>query len=360
MKLLQLREKLKKNSSIKLVDEDSQTTDDISVAKNLILGAEVIPLDELSDFEFEGSKIALRVVVHCWLHKDSNAGDYLSDCQAKQLTNISFLQRNDLIQWLSGESQVSQFVTTGNELRKKEEENAHLQLSETANDVVLKEILQNEKVLVDHNSSLRGTKLRNFGYLIKEAEIKLVHPLKTTRRFKNNTGVTKMAAPVSRPVPVNDPIILIPSAASSIFTMANIKQFLEDSQYIHPRELPTVKNDLTTAVKKFDKISKPIRFMIVNNTRLFTKPEYWNRVVAIFTTGHDWQFKSYQWSNPVDLFQRCKGYYFHFSGSVIPRNVEQWNVQKIEVDKHKRFKDVEVLRYFWDTMETELLARGYH
>ncbi|AMD19970.1 HCL181Cp [Eremothecium sinecaudum] len=357
MKLTKLRNHLKDNPTLKLVDENGQDMDDISTAKTLILGAETFPLDSDTDFKLEDKEIPLRVVVHCWLHKDSSASEYLADCQAKQLTNVSFLQRNDLVQWLSGQAQVSQYIAIDSDSKAAEVAEERMP-SKYAEDSGLQEILSHERVLMDHNSSLRGTKPRNFAYLIKEAELKMVHQLKNSRRPEANAGVSK--APTGpKHAAVNDPIILIPSAASSIFTIANIKQFLEESQYLHPKELPTVQNDLTTVVKKFDRISRPIKFLIVNNTRLFTKPEYWNRVVGIFTTGHEWQFNNYQWSNPADLFQRCRGYYFHFAGDVIPKNVNQWNVQKIELDKSKRYKDVEVLRFFWDTMEKELLSRGY-
>ncbi|AGO12447.1 AaceriAER095Wp [[Ashbya] aceris (nom. inval.)] len=355
MKLSQLRDILKNNSELQLLTEDEKVTDDISVAKNLKIASETMSLDELTDFKLEDSQVPLRVVVHCWLHRDSNAADYLADCQTKNLTNVSFLQRNDLIQWLSGKTQVSQYVgTQGDEVL---DEGAAIGDMGHQEDEILKEILTRERYLADHNSSLRGSKPRNFGYLIKDVELKVVNQLKSNRRSKPAAGVSKSSSSRS---PINDPIILIPSAASSIFTIANIKQFLEDSQYINPRELPTVTNDLTTVVKKLDRISRPVKFVIVNNTRLFTKPEYWNRVVAIFTTGHEWQFKNYQWSNPTDLFQRCKGYYFHFAGDVIPKTVNQWNVQKLELEKNKRIKDLEVLRIFWTMMEKELLARGFH
>ena len=159
--------------------------------------------------------------------------------------------------------------------------------------------------------------------------------------------------------PRKDPIILIPSAASSILTVANIKQFLLESKYVNPRNLPSVPNGLVNIEKNFERISRPIRFIIVDNIRMFTKPEYWDRVVAIFTTGHTWQFNNYQWNSPQELFQRCKGYYFHFAGDSVPQHVQQWNVEKVELDKNKRFKDVEVVRYFWHSLEKELISRGY-
>ena len=248
------------------------------------------------------------MVVHCWQHKDSSAADYLADCQAKGLTNVPFLQRLEINGWLSGENKSTRPEQSSDTTEKP------VEISETAatiNDPVLEEALAQEKVLLDYNSSLRGSKPTNFGYLIKEAELKLVHSLKSSRR-RNKTGdhggVSKSDAD-RKTAAKKDPIILIPSAASSIFTTSNIKKFLEDSVYVHPRDVAGPHPDVITVVKKLDRFAKPVKFLIANNTRLFTKPEYWDRVVAVFTTGHAWQFNNYQWSNPSELFQRCKGYY---------------------------------------------------
>lgn len=358
MKLSELRNQLNHNHSVKLVDKNNNETEDISQAEKLLLSDNTtLSLDDITDFKFNEKKISLRVIIHCWLHRNSNAADYLSDCQEKNLINISFLQRNELIQWLSGKSDDILLEDSS-----KERKNTTSLNSDELNisfDASLQQTLSKERTLLDHNTSLRGSKFTNFGYLIKEAELKLVHSLKNNSSKKvSNNGVTKISK--SSPQLHKDPIILIPSAASSIFTISNIKQFLEESQYIHPRDLPVSQNDLTSATKKFNRISKPVKFLIVNNTRLFTKPEYWDRVVAVFTTGHQWQFNSYQWSNPGELFRHCKGYYFHFTGDMISKQVEQWNVQVIAIDKSKRFRDIEVSRYFWTTMEKELLSRGYH
>ncbi|CDO93521.1 unnamed protein product [Kluyveromyces dobzhanskii CBS 2104] len=366
MKLTELREFLgkdKSNHELALVDAEGQKVEDIVSAKSVVVNGGTKDLDELTEFSLEGKQVPLRVVIHCWLHRESSAADYLADCQLRNLPNVSFLHRNDLIQWLSGESETSQYVNTGD---KKAEavKDSGLQSGQAAsgNNVLSSgvegEFFPHERAPLDHNSSLRGTKPTNFQYLIKEAELKLVHSFKSATKSKG--GVSKPDHGKVKSFTQKDPIILIPSAASSIFTVANIRQFLEESNYIHPKDLPTSHKDLVTAVKKFDRISRPIKFLIVNNTKLFTQPEYWDRVVAVFTTGHEWQFTNYQWSTPAELFQHCKGFYFHFSGDLVPKNAEQWNVQKLELDKTKRFTDIEVSRQFWGIMERELLGRGYH
>ncbi|GAV52574.1 hypothetical protein ZYGR_0AG05650 [Zygosaccharomyces rouxii] len=386
--LLRVRKHLKAGDKFSLLKEDGSEASDVVEAKSVSFqskenseSCDKESLDELTEFELEGQKVPLRAIIQCWLHRDSSAADYLADCQAKQLINISFLQRTDLLNWLSGQSETSQYVkpaveskdqTSESEEKKDsrlksshggEEQVANGHGTAVQNDPELLEILSHEKSLLDHNTSLRGNKLINYGYLVKDAELKLVQSIKASLKSKksaqNGHGQVHKPHGSSRPVQRKDPIILIPSAASSVFTMANIKQFLENSQYVYPRELPGSQSDLVTVEKSLDRLSKPVRFLIVNNTRMFTKPEYWDRVVAVFTMGHTWQFNNYQWNTPAELFQHCKGYYFHFAGDAVPKHVQQWNVQRVELDKSKRFRDIEVARFFWGSIERELLARGY-
>lgn len=375
-------------------DENITTATTVSFSKqNNNDEKENFNLDTNTNFEIDGTKIPLRIIMHCWEHKNSSAADYLADCQAKQLTSISFLQRTDLINWLTGKQEESEYIKSGSAamttsdtslkedsdiLIKKAYNESEKQIEHTPNesarsieidiasvDPVLSETLKHERPLIDHNYSLRGSKPIDFGYLIKDSELKLVQSIKSSLRSKGSkgqpNGVSKSAAIKRNAIQRKDPIILIPSAASSILTINNIKQFLGNSEYISSRQLPssTLNDDLVTIEKKFDGLSRPIRFLIVNNTRMFTKPEYWDRVVAVVTTGHTWQFNNYQWNTPQQLFQHCKGYYFHFTGDGVPQHVQQWNVQPVELDKNRRFKDIEVVRFFWNTLEKELIARGY-
>lgn len=400
--LLTLREHLKNGDEFHLIDKDNAKTEDITTADKIVFGSDAVtaenslPLEKPTDFSIEGKPVFLRVIVHCWMHKDSSAADYLADCQKFHLMNISFLQRNDLMNWLSGQTETSQYITdqnktttstttttetaeaasgttgesSGSKTTSESKSSATTSSLGPSNleiiqneDPVLYKTIQEERTLVDHNSSLRGSKPIDFRYLIKDVELKLMPSLKgsSSKSGKTSKGHVSKTKVSSKSVLSKEPIILISSATSSMITLANIKDFLEHSKYVSPKDI-TVTSDRDTVIveKKFEKINKPIRFLIVNNPNRFTKPEYWDRLVAVFTTGHTWQFSNYHWNTPQELFQHCTGYYFHFNGEEIPKHVQQWNVQRIALDKHQRFKDIEAVRTFWTSLEKTLLARGYH
>lgn len=110
-----------------------------------------------------------------------------------------------------------------------------------------------------------------------------------------------------------------------------------------------------------------MRFIIVDSAEQF-KPEYWSRVVAVFTTGQAWQFKSYKWQQPQDLFKNTLGVYVGFRGDMVPETVKGWGrgVLSTQVDKFSagagsasRFRDREVVEGIWKRIEENMRQKGW-
>lgn len=68
-------------------------------------------------------------------------------------------------------------------------------------DLLLVEALKHERQLLDHDSDLRGTKSIDFGYLIKDVELKLVQNIKSSLRNKsgNHGHISKNVCPQIHP-----------------------------------------------------------------------------------------------------------------------------------------------------------------
>jgi parafibromin len=64
---------------------------------------------------------------------------------------------------------------------------------------------------------------------------------------------------------------------------------------------------ITRDPKKLSAASQP-KFLILDSIDTL-KPDDWARVVAVFATGQEWQFKRWKWSKPVDIFSNGT-YYF--------------------------------------------------
>ncbi|KAJ8131135.1 hypothetical protein O1611_g2491 [Lasiodiplodia mahajangana] len=172
-----------------------------------------------------------------------------------------------------------------------------------------------------------------------------------------------------------DPIILLSPSASSLLRMSNIKSFLEGCQYVPPNSL-TATSSTTANMLHINRVMKDIdanramRFILVEGTEQF-KPEYWNRVVAVFTTGQTWQFKNYKWSNPNELFRHIPGIYVGWRGEQPPESVRAWGhrVLNVAVDRWKnpgtttvdssRWRDREAVEGVWKAIENNMRAKGW-
>lgn len=161
---------------------------------------------------------------------------------------------------------------------------------------------------------------------------------------------------------MKDPIILLSPSASSLLTMANIKAFLENGHFSPPAlnagPVPQIQH-VSRPMQTINPMA-PVRFVVVDSSEKF-KPEYWERVVAVFTTGQEWQFKSYKWSDPVTLFREVRGFYVGWEGEGVPDTVKRWGngVQPFAVSRRNRFKDKEVSEQFWLSVENWMSIKGW-
>jgi parafibromin len=156
--------------------------------------------------------------------------------------------------------------------------------------------------------------------------------------------------------------------------MSNIRSFLENGKFSLPDNAATTTGMLhVQRVLKGIDPSRPTRFILVEGPENF-KPEYWNRLVAVFTTGQAWQFKNYKWSNPTELFKHVLGVYVGWRGELPPETVRNWGhmVHVCSVERWRgsgaagasandatRFKDAEVVETIWKAIEGNMRAKGW-
>jgi parafibromin len=174
--------------------------------------------------------------------------------------------------------------------------------------------------------------------------------------------------------------------------MSNVRSFLQDGVFVPPDHptlaMPSSSNNLlyiyrplrseagsTSASRPLGASppgatsKKPTRFILVDSTANF-RPDYWNRLVAVFTTGQTWQFKSYKWTSPPELFKHATGIYVGWRGEDVPREVRGWGrgVQSFAVERWDekggvhgagRWRDREVVENIWTAIEESMKARGW-
>lgn len=266
-------------------------------------------------------------------------------------------------------------------------------------DPLLKEISLHEIDLIDHDKALRGTQKNiDFSNLIRECEYKIVRPLKQQSKVKPNGGVGSNSSSgsavkskssttsslstsgvknksgsnnakvnsdasnsLARILYKKDPIIILSPSAISMLTMNNAKSFLQDGKFIDPQSIESSSGlNMVHIMRQSKRFNKKIKFVAVNNVeKFFVKPEYWDRVVAVFTTGQEWQFKNYKINQPNLLFQKVKGFYVNYNGDVVPQNIKNWNVEIISLDRNQRFKDRQISELMWESIERFMATKGY-
>lgn len=339
--LNQLREAAHAGQPVQLL-QSGTPTESIRAATHAVFGGTPFALDEPTALTVDGERQPLRPVVFCWLHEKSLIVDYKQACEASGVADFKFLVKADVTAWLSGSLDLCKFLESPS--------GEHGADAETAahEDPQMAQIARYEVELLDHNAVLRGTKNVALKTLVLDG-----------RRF---AAQLKKARPARAPrldAAKKQPIIIVSPATTALLSLSNIKEFLENGHFVEPA-LQRSDSNVVTIHRPLDKLAAPAQnIMVVDNVDLFTRPEYWDRVVAIFTTGQTWQFAKFKDPRPETLFQNYAGFYMGYTGDIVPRHISDWNVQVVQVDREKRFRDKMIVRDFWVALDKILLAKGY-
>ncbi|KAL2267648.1 hypothetical protein VTJ83DRAFT_4925 [Remersonia thermophila] len=363
-----------------------------------------VPLDTPTRFTSANETVQnLRSIYFAWLNRDHAIPEYnaaaakLNEDLAGSATvhSLAFVERLVLFTYLEGAQEEGEFIKPlpgakddAAEAAAAAAPGASLKSAAAAAarsgkgtlDPRLAHIYSGERRMGDRNSVLRGVKPTDFSHVRK-----LAAPFITRKPGSGSRSAQQLTAggpgpalalnqkPARRP----DPIILLSPSASSLLRMANAKAFLEGGRYQPPDYgLAGATASTTPSMLHVSRLLKgidparPTRFILVEGPEQF-KPEYWNRVVAVFTTGQAWQFKNYRWSQPAELFKHVLGVYLGWRGEEPPETVRSFGhrVLACAVDKWRdpgqpgaetsRWRDREVVEAIWKAIEESMRAKGW-
>ncbi|KAM7259499.1 hypothetical protein ACFE04_015240 [Oxalis oulophora] len=161
------------------------------------------------------------------------------------------------------------------------------------------------------------------------------------------------------------PIILVPSATQTLVTIYNVKEFLEDGVFI-PTDVKmkqmASRPDCVTVRKNCSRDrDKVMTAYEVRDKPSALKPEDWDRVVAVFVLGKEWQFKDWPFKDHVEIFNRIIGFFIRFEDDSIEsaKTVKQWNVKIISISKNKRHQDRTAALEVWEKLEQFVRSRSH-
>ncbi|EEB15219.1 parafibromin, putative [Pediculus humanus corporis] len=149
------------------------------------------------------------------------------------------------------------------------------------------------------------------------------------------------------------PIIIIPAASTSLITMYNAKDILQDLRYITTEEKKNsgAKRDNEVLLQRRKDGVLTVPYRVIDNPQKLTNAD-WDRVVAVFVMGPAWQFKGWPWDgNPVEIFAKICAFHLKYDEMRLDTNVGKWAVNVIELSRTKRHLDRAALMLFWEKLD---------
>ncbi|XP_040215746.1 parafibromin [Rana temporaria] len=210
----------------------------------------------------------------------------------------------------------------------------------------------------------------------------------TLKSVTEGASARKTQAPAAQPVPrpvsqarpppnqkkgSRTPIIIIPAATTSLITMLNSKDLLQDLKFVSSEEKKKQgcqrENEVLIQRRKDQmqpggtSISVTVPYRVIDQP-LKLLPQDWDRVVAVFVQGPAWQFKGWPWvlpdGSPVDIFAKIRGFHLKYDEVRLDPNVQKWDVTLLELSYHKRHLDRPVFLKFWETLDRYMVKHKSH
>ncbi|XP_045451644.1 parafibromin [Melitaea cinxia] len=179
-------------------------------------------------------------------------------------------------------------------------------------------------------------------------------------------------APVGAKRPSRTPIIIIPAAATSLITMYNVKDMLQELKFV-PVEQKKAEGAVRENEVLLQRRKGPTGDHVPNNATTITVPyrvvdnpgrlsaAEWDRVVAVFVQGPAWQFKGWPWDgNPVQIFANICAFHLKYDEMKLDANVARWAVTVLNLSRTKRHLDRAVLLGFWETLDKHMMKNKPH
>lgn len=320
-------------------------------------GGEMVGLRDTTRFvrRATGEAFDVQAIYFAWLLRDANVAEYIQRCGEADVRNLSFLEKTDLVAWLDGAPESEHVLPLDDDAAIPAAAIAlpvgasvrRVGFERPERSSVLLKIYAQERTIVSRSTVLRGLKPMDFSAVRKDAYEHFISKMRN-----------KQASPIENKQKRRDPIILLSPSASSLLTMHNIKRFLEDGVFVPPEQAMQMNGGSRSAelvaISHISRIAKGLsyRFVIVQGVDKF-RPDYWDRVVCVFTTGQAWQFKEYKWSEPRELFHHVKGFLIQYVGDPPHPATKEWNVESVRIEKNRRHTDREVVSRLWESLVTK-------
>ncbi|KAI7886449.1 CDC73-domain-containing protein [Lichtheimia hyalospora FSU 10163] len=297
-------------------------------------------------------------------HLDNSA--YFKECRQRDIEHVSIVDRKKVLDYLTGkvDTQPTKQSSSTAGVRKQREDvdetkgkaesnnenepaSKRVKFDDKRSHVSIEKLREREKVLQSSSSILQGDK--DF-YTI----VKAMNP--TFGKNGASSTIQKSSSKPSKPTSKDRiPIIIVPAAPTAKFTLFNIKQFLENFEYVDPQQLRAqgMKKPDRVSIERYRRDGQVTVYHVIDNVA-HLKQNDWDRVCCVFASGQQWQFKGWKYERPIDLFSHVKGFYAKWADERIKGPAGGWNVTPLDISRSQRHNDKLSAAKFWDALDKHM------
>ncbi|WFD18399.1 accessory factor associated with RNA polymerase II [Malassezia caprae] len=348
--------------------------------------------------------LPLSALVFAILQRNERAGSYLRNATTAQIVPISALERAPILEYLTGKRSTWDGVTPLSDtadseatapsdvaataaLTKGDAERPTTSKRPFVPDPADTEFVRHlrskyELVLLSRDDALRGsmtadadtdTSGSRAGGDLLGLRAMIAPRIEAAKKRSVASSKSSTSSSRSAPSAVNparksraqDPIILLSNSPTALINMFNVKALLQDGVFIPPEEarqqaggipelVVTIRAPSSDEPTSGQGVSLSRRILVVDSAEAVNRlgsgapgsdQDPWSRVICVFTTGQSWQFKSYRWSDPRDLFRNgmfweltgaAMGVYVRWTNEAPSAQVKNWNVTHLQLGATKK------------------------
>ncbi|KAJ1552169.1 hypothetical protein HK405_012379, partial [Cladochytrium tenue] len=351
-----LRESIVASTPPRLIRRDGSAAADLRDAEKVVFTVESNPV-EVHVSERAGYKdYTLLTLLFFAENRGMEQSAYLQKSLAfwseakKDVPSVSFIDRRELLEYLTGVISTSQHLTQSGAAEpkdsetlssthaapnlKRENEDREESASKRKREVIvkdyefIKEMLEREISIVN---------IKNF-LSAKATKARVISPLRATyltscpkdvfigHKVRRTLALTRNIKGPSIP------IIVVPAALQATVTMHNVRKFLCDSRYEPTEDFikrGDVKPSSITIERRTAGPGLPRVYEVIDSIDRLRSAD-WDRIVAVFATGQEWQFKNWKFGSVVDILAKVKGFCVKFSDEPTNEKIKNWNVTVLE------------------------------
>ncbi|KAH8365204.1 hypothetical protein KR084_006002 [Drosophila pseudotakahashii] len=153
------------------------------------------------------------------------------------------------------------------------------------------------------------------------------------------------------------PIIVVPAALTSLITVHNAKQLLQEMRYVsveQARQAMSTGQHLEELTIEHRFQGEQLSYRVIDNVTRLT-PGEWDRVAAVFAMGPHWQFKGWpHGGDPALIFHEVCAFHLHFKDSPVCKELRNLQLHPLALSPHERHSDCGILTEFWNKLDRHM------